>query len=201
VYLPKGLPEPPKGCPQAPKGKLWTAGAPKRYKLSVPFSLLEGSKTMRAVTLLGLCLFGCATAPPPVSTSKDARAGIEEGNRYLVAGVLVGNGDRVATVYADDATILPFGRAGTIQGHVAIADYWRSLLANTHFLDIELTPMDISTSGDLAYEIGINRVKMQTGDAPPVLVTGRYLAVWRQGPDAKWRIQTESSIPDPPTQH
>jgi ketosteroid isomerase-like protein len=164
------------------------------------FPLWKGAQKMRAVTLLGLCLAGCATAPP-ASTSKDAKAGIEEGNRYLVAGVLVGNGDRVATVYTDDATILPFGLRGTIQGHVAIADYWRNLLANTHFLELELTPMDISTSGDLAYEIGTNRVKMQTGEAAPVLVTGRYLAVWRQGPDAKWRIQTESSIPDPPLQH
>jgi ketosteroid isomerase-like protein len=151
---------------------------------------------MRAVSLLAFCLLGCATAPP-VSPGATAKVGIEEGNRYLVAAVLVGNGDRIATVFADDATILPFQRHGTVQGHVAIADYWRNRLATTHFLEVELNSVDISASGDLAYEVGTNRIKMQTGDAPPVVVTGRYLVVWRQGPDAKWRIQVDCPIPDP----
>src|SRR5271156_632418 len=93
---------------------------------------------MRAVRLLGLCLLGCATAPY-VSPSNQARAGIEEGNRYLVAAVLVGSGDRVATVFTDDATIVPFQLKGTVHGHVAIAEYWRNRLATTHFLELELT--------------------------------------------------------------
>ena len=55
-------------------------------------------QTMRAVRWLGLCLVGCATAPP-VSPGTTARVGIEEGNRYLVAAALVGSGDRIATVF------------------------------------------------------------------------------------------------------
>ncbi len=151
---------------------------------------------MRAASLLALCFLGCATGPPP-STGTQVRAGIEEGNRYLVASLMVGNGDRVATVFTDDATILPFRLKGTVHGHAAIADYWRNLLATTHFLELDLTTTEVGVSGDLAYEIGTHRMKTQTGDAAPVVVTGRYLVVWRLSNDGKWRIQADCPIPDP----
>ena len=149
---------------------------------------------------MGLCLVGCATGPS-LSATTQARAGIEEGNGLLVAAALVGNGDRVATVFTDDATILPYRLPGTIQGHVAIAEYWRNRLATTRFLEFELKTTDVGVSGDLAYEVGTHRAKTQTGDAPPVEATGRYLVVWRQGTDGKWRIQADCPIPDPLAQH
>jgi uncharacterized protein (TIGR02246 family) len=155
---------------------------------------------MRAAGFLSVCLLGCVTTSSQSQVTQ-ARAGIEEGNRLLVAAALVGNGDRVATVFANDGTILPFNRRGTIQGHVAIAEYWRERLASTHFLELELNSSDISVSGDLAYEIGTNRSKTQTGDAAPVASTGRYLVVWRLGSDGRWRIQADCPIPDPPLQH
>jgi ketosteroid isomerase-like protein len=155
---------------------------------------------MRAAGFLSMCLLGCVTTSSQ-SPATQARAGIEEGNRLLIAAALVGNGDRVATVFANDATILPFKRPGTIQGHVAIAEYWRERLASTRFLELELNISEVSVSGDLAYEIGTNRSKTQTGDAPPVVSTGRYLAVWRLGSDGKWHIQADCPIPDPPPQH
>lgn len=155
---------------------------------------------MRAATFLAFLSLGCATAPS-LSTSAQARAGIEEGNALLVAAALVGNGDRVATVFADDATILPYRLPGTIHGHHAIAEYWRNRLAATRFLELELKTTEVGVSGDLAYEIGTNRAKTQTGDAPPVEATGRYLVVWRQGTDGRWRIQADCPIPDPPVQH
>jgi uncharacterized protein (TIGR02246 family) len=159
-------------------------------------SSTEGAKQMRAASVVGLCLLGCASGPT-TSAGSQARAGIEEGNRYLVAAVLVGNGDRVATMFADDATLLPFRLKGTVHGHAAIAEYWRNRLAATRFLEVELNTTEVGVSGDMAYEIGTNRLKTQTGDAPPVVATGRYLVVWRQGNDGKWRIQADCPIPDP----
>jgi ketosteroid isomerase-like protein len=151
---------------------------------------------MRAVGLLGFCFLGCVTSTASISSSS-ARTAIEEGNRLLVASALVGNGNRVATVFANDATILPFRQPGTIHGHVAIAEYWRDVLASTKFLELELSTSEVNVSGDLAYEIGTTRVKTQTGDAAPVASTGRYLAVWRFGSDGTWRIQVYSTVPDP----
>ena len=92
---------------------------------------------MRAGCLLGLCFLGCATGTG-MGPASEARAGIQEANQLLIAAALVGNGDRVATVFADDGTILPFGLKGTIHGHVAIAEYWRNRLAATRFLELEL---------------------------------------------------------------
>jgi uncharacterized protein (TIGR02246 family) len=155
---------------------------------------------MRAGCLLGLCLLGCASGPA-LSPYAEARAGIQEANQLLIAAALVGNGDRVATVFADDATILPFKLPGTIHGHVAIAEYWRNRLATARILDLELTTTEVSVTGDLAYEVGTNRVTTKAGDAAQVLSTGRYLVVWRRGGDGRWRIQVDCPIPDPPPQH
>jgi uncharacterized protein (TIGR02246 family) len=155
---------------------------------------------MRAAAFLSLSLLGCVTSTSSV-TPASARAGIEEGNRLLIAAALVGNGNRVATVFSDDATILPFRLPGTIHGHAAIAEYWRDRLATTRFLELELNTGEVNVSGDLAYEIGTNRTKVQMGDAAPVETTGRYLVVWRLGNDGRWRIQADCPIPDPPPKH
>lgn len=139
---------------------------------------------------------GCAT-PSASPGSAEARGAIAEGNRLLVAAVEVGNADRIATVFADDATLLDATRPGTIRGHLAIADYWRQRLATTRFLEAELTTSEVSVSGDLAYEVGTSRTQTQTGEAPPVVSTGRYLAVWRLGGGGRWRIAADCFMPDP----
>jgi ketosteroid isomerase-like protein len=151
---------------------------------------------MRAAGFLGLSLLGCATAPS-LGPQAEARAGVEEGNRLFAAAALVGSGDRVATAFADDATMVVYLQPGAIHGHAAIADYWRERLSTTRFLDIQLTTNEVSVTGDLAYEIGTSRTKSQTGAALPVVSTGRYLAVWRRGVDGRWRIQADCAIPDP----
>jgi ketosteroid isomerase-like protein len=153
---------------------------------------------VRALISLVVCLLGCATAPASGPPRTTAAVGIEEGNRIFTAAVLVGNPDRVATAFTDDATILPFRLPGTVKGHAAIAEYWRKRLSTTRFLELEVTTSSIDTSGDLAYEIGTNRSRTQVGDSAPVNATGRYLVVWRRGADGVWRIQADCPIPDPP---
>jgi len=153
---------------------------------------------MRAAGFLGLCLAGCVTASsPPPNPSGEAHTGIAEGNQLLTAAVLVGNADRVATVFADNATLLDPSLPGAVHGHVAIAEYWRTRLAATRFLEAALTTQDVSVSGELAYEVGTSRARTQVGALPPVVSTGRYLAVWRQGPGGRWQIQVDCFIPDP----
>ncbi len=151
---------------------------------------------LRWLAWLGLCLVGCFTpGPPPPPASADPRAGIAEGNRLLAAALEVGNPDRIATVFADDATLLVV-HVPVIHGHVAIADYWRARLATTRFIDVEFTTAELYVAGDLAYEIGTSRAKTQSGEAPPVVSTGRYLAVWRLGGGSRWRIEADSFLPD-----
>ena len=153
---------------------------------------------VRDVGWLAVCVVGCATTGP-APTSSEARAHIAESNRLLIAAVEVGNADRIATVFADDGTLLDLNLPGTITGHVAIADYWRKRLATTRFLEAELNTTEFSVSGDLAYEVGTSRAKTQTGEDAPVVSTGRYLAVWRLGGGGGWRLQADCFIPDPPT--
>jgi len=151
----------------------------------------------RSTAALSLCLFGCATPSSSASSSAAARKGIQDANQLLAAAVQVGNADRVATVFADDATLLDVYSPGTIHGHAAIAEYWRKRFANTHFLEAELITGELSLAGDMAYEVGTSRAKTTSTDGTPVVSTGRYLAVWRLG-GSGWRIQAECFIPDLP---
>ncbi len=156
----------------------------------------------RSLGWLGLCLvgcFGCFTpGPPPPSASSQPPAAIAEGNQLLAAALEVGNPDRIATVFADDATLLDASVPGTIHGHIAIADYWRQRLATTRYVEVGFTTTELTVVGDLAYEVGTSKVQKQTGEAPPVVSTGRYLAVWRLGGGGRWRIEADAFLSDAP---
>ncbi|HXX30152.1 MAG TPA: nuclear transport factor 2 family protein [Myxococcaceae bacterium] len=153
---------------------------------------------MRAAGLIALGLLGCATTAAPPSALESARKGIAEGGRIISAAMLIGNAERVATVFTDDATYLPLRQPGFVQGRQALIEYFRARFASTRFLEVELVTTSLDVSGDMAYEIGTNRLRTQSGGAAPVTVTGRYLTVWRRGADTVWRIQADCPIPDPP---
>jgi ketosteroid isomerase-like protein len=157
-------------------------------------STSEGS-WMRAASWLGLLLLlGCATAGTASSPGAQARAGVDEGNHLLVAAALLGNGDRMATVFTDDATLLRNRAPTTLVGHAAIAAHFRAGLEGVHVLEFERTTLRLEASGDLAAELGTSRLKAQMGQAPPETEVGRYLAVWRRGPDGVWRISMLSTL-------
>jgi uncharacterized protein (TIGR02246 family) len=151
---------------------------------------------MGKAAVLLLLLLGCAT-PPPSSAGKP-RAGIEEARQLFTAALLVGDGNRVATLYADDGTILPPSLPGLIRGHAAIADYWRDRLKTTRFLDLQFSSVELVVYGDLAWEVGTLKYTTQSQDAAPVSHTGRALLVWRQTTDGRWRIQADAALSDPP---
>jgi uncharacterized protein (TIGR02246 family) len=82
--------------------------------------------------------------------------------------------------YADDAIVQAPG-APQLQGRDAITALYSQLFADTTFKGISSTISNItvSQSGDLAYEIGINRMVYRSpkGD---LLDIGKYLIVWKK---------------------
>ena len=53
---------------------------------------------------------------------------------------------------------------------------------------IRWEPIDGFVSGDLGYTYGLSKsVRLGAGDKPEVS-WGKYVALWRKGPDRSWRV-------------
>lgn len=93
--------------------------------------------------------------------------------------------------------MIPSAAKGFVSGRAALQEYYAGRLRAARFLEVSITTTAVEVSGDLAWETGTNRVVVQVGDAPPATRTGRYLVVWKRGPDGRWRYGVDAVIPDP----
>jgi len=120
------------------------------------------------------------------------RDDIEEANRTL--GKALANGDtaRIASLYTQDAVLLPMG-APRMDGRAAIEAFFKQGLEGG-FNDLTLETQDVTDAGDLAIEIGRWTSSAMGGDA------GKYVVVWKkeaEGP--KLQIDIFNSDTPPPT--
>jgi len=145
-------------------------------------------------------LLGCAHEQTPTGTGDTSalRASIEQNEAQLAQALKRGDAVAIAGFFLEDGVVIPGWQKGNIEGRAAIQAYYEKRFATARFLDAVITTSKVGTSGDLAYEMGTNRLTRQTGDAAPTTTTGRYLTVWRRGSDGQWRIQVDMVILDPP---
>lgn len=125
------------------------------------------------------------------------RAAIATANAEYARALKAGDAHAVAAMFTEDGEVVPTGQRGFLTGRAEIEAYNASRLEGRRYLDVALTTVHLETSGNLAWESGTSSVTMQQGVGPSVIVTGRYLAVWRRGPDGRWRIRADLPITDP----
>lgn len=125
------------------------------------------------------------------------RAAIAAGNAEFARALVAGDPKAMATVFTEDGEIISASQQGFVSGRAEIEAYSARRLEARRYVDVTITTVRLEVSGDLAWETGTNRFTLQQGQGPPVTVTGRYLAVWRRGADARWRIQADLPIGDP----
>jgi ketosteroid isomerase-like protein len=59
----------------------------------------------------------------------------------------------------------------------------------TYNVNMDIEPMDIHVEGDIAYAMGTYIIDMKPrGDAPPNLVDGKFLTVFRRQDDGTWKV-------------
>ena len=114
------------------------------------------------------------------------RATIEKLNEAWTAAFNKGDAAAVATLYTEDAHLLPPG-AEMVKGRAAIEAFWRQ--AAQQLGDAKLTTLDVLPLGpNAAREIGT--VTLKAKSQPPQEITGKYVVVWRKvGPD--WKLATD----------
>ena len=92
----------------------------------------------------------------------------------------------VASLYTEDATVLPPGSA-MVKGRVAIEALWKGMAAQVS--DPKLTTLDVKPLGpSAAREIGILSIK--TKGPTPQEVAGKFVVVWEKvGND--WKLAVD----------
>ena len=94
----------------------------------------------------------------------------------------VGRGDIAAAcqVYTQDAHLLP-PDAAMVTGRGGIQKFWEQAAGALGLNRVELKTLQLTMSGNTAYEIGEAVLGLQSGSA-----TAKYVVVWQHGPGGEW---------------
>jgi ketosteroid isomerase-like protein len=141
---------------------------------------------------------GAQTATPnPLSdtTVKPGKMLLFDLEARFAKDVAEHGGKAFAQWFADDGVTLGNGQAPVI-GKVAIekATTWTAK-------DYQLTwtPTDalMGPSGDMGYTWGHYEGHSKDANGNPVTTSGRYMTIWRKGPDGEWKVVLDAGSSEP----
>lgn len=111
----------------------------------------------------------------------DVRRAIAEVNRKFVDAVARDDMAAAASVYTDDATVLP-PDAAPVSGRANIQAFWTGAKAALGLTGVTLTTRSLEIRGDCAHEIGEAALKL-----PSATAVVKYVVVWHRQTDGAWR--------------
>jgi uncharacterized protein (TIGR02246 family) len=151
----------------------------------------------RCAALLVL-LAACAPAAGPGAPRPEAaRQAIEAANARIVAAMLRGDPDAVVREFTGDAVVLAPGM-DEIRGRDAIRGFYAGLFGMGWVRSAALNTAEVEVHGATAYEVGTNSLTLEAPGQPPFTDRGKYIVIWKRGPDGAWRIHRDivnSSVP------
>jgi ketosteroid isomerase-like protein len=95
--------------------------------------------------------------------------------------------DKTVAYYSDDATVLPPNEK-VATSKAAIRALWAGLLAPGTSISWEVTKLEVSKSGDLAYLTGTYKLSMRGPDGKPIDDVGKMVEVWKKQPNKQWKV-------------
>lgn len=137
----------------------------------------------RKIVLAAACLLlsACAAGPDPALQVEALLALDGEFARYSRQH---GASSAFERYLAEDAIQLPHdrmvveGRASIVDGLRALDDGWV----------LDWTPVHAELSNDASMGYTWGRWELYRADKPETKLLGKYLNVWRRGPDGRWRV-------------
>ena len=128
-----------------------------------------------------------AVLAPLASTAQaQDRATIEKLNETFVTALAKGDVTAVASMYAEDADLLPPDEQ-IVKGRAAIQSFWTKAAEGVgafKLITVDVKPL----VSDAAREVGTFWLK--TKDQPPQEVSGKYVVVW-QRVGGEWKLATD----------
>jgi len=142
------------------------------------------------VIALTSCNTGTQQAVPPAAPP-DTRAEDEAKIRALdaewVKAVAAKDAQRCASFYADNGSLMLAG-APIATGKDAILKAWTAMLATPDTtLTFSPTKVEVSRSGDLAYDLGDYEETTKDKKGKSQAVKAKYVVVWGKQADGSWK--------------
>jgi uncharacterized protein (TIGR02246 family) len=117
----------------------------------------------------------------PTATTFDFRTAIEATITKFEKAANARDAAAIAGMYAENATLLPPG-SPAIKGRKNIQQFWQRFF-EAGASDAKLRPTEVTSIGDVAYEIGSFEAKMPGPQGAPVRTEGKYVVLWKRLPD------------------
>lgn len=124
------------------------------------------------------------------------RAAIESASDRWVAAAQAGNWEEVASIYSDDAVLMP-PNAETAQGRPAVLE---GLNAFPPLQNINFDQVHIDGCGDLAYVHGEYTMTFALPDDQTMEDRGKFIEIWERQDDGQWLITRDIFNSDLPAQ-
>jgi ketosteroid isomerase-like protein len=169
--------------------------------------------TLCIVTTLPLAAQTGANTPPPPSfdplaqspaiTSPLTQPTLSPGVLLLMElegrfaqAVATGGGKAFASWFADDAVTLNNGRPAVLgRANIAAQADWDP---KTYQLTWTPQGAQMGPSNDMGFTWGHYEGHSKDQNGNPVVISGRYMTVWKKMPDNTWKVAMDASSTEPP---
>jgi uncharacterized protein (TIGR02246 family) len=118
------------------------------------------------------------------------RSRIEETNAQFMAAVNRGDTSKVASLYTEDAVVLP-PNAETVRGRDGAKALFDGMIQQMGLPTLTLTTAAVTELGDTAYEVGAYTMKLQPPGADVVNDSGKYVVIWKRQGDGAWKLAVD----------
>jgi len=136
----------------------------------------------------------CQPAAPTVDLEAELAA-VKALSAGVVAAETAMDTEAALAFWAPDAIAQPQG-APQIQGTEALRQMYDQFFSQTAAFSSTATAYEVATSGDMAWEYGVNHITW-AGPEGEILDVGKYLAVWRKM-DGEWLVAAVDFSSDAP---
>lgn len=95
--------------------------------------------------------------------------------------------EKCVSFYAADRERFATG-SPVIRGTDALREEWRKYVSTPGTFHWTTSTVEVSSSGDLAYETGKFVLKTVDKNGQPITTNGKYVCVWKKQKDGKWKV-------------
>lgn len=128
--------------------------------------------------------------PATASQAEEYRAAVDAKNEEFVAAYDAGDAAKLASLFTDDALILP-PDASEIRGQEAIQALWQSWF-DAGITNVAIQTRSVEGAGNLAYEVGDFTAAVPDGSGGTIQVTGNFVVVWKKDASGEWKYHIDT---------
>ncbi len=145
---------------------------------------------LTVLTLVCFVLLVSCQQPKQGPDPAKVRAAIEANNALFAQAVNSGNVDTLATLYAEDAYLMPQNHE-MVNGQENIKEFMSGMLAMANPSNFTLTTEEVMMMGDAACEIGVYSMDINPEGLPQMQDKGKYVVIWQPQADGAWKMQVD----------